>query len=409
MALAAKYLSGVSTESVYSCTFPDSPVRINLPLDLISRLRTELGQNESLRTSPDTEVGGVLLGRPKKPNTLEIEDYVWVSSGQPGSRYLLDPSELERLRSFYTFVVGYFRTQPEDELHLRNEEITFVGKHFTDPTNAVLLINTSRQPYTAGVFGMNNGVLAPTSFRDFRLDAELLRIEAEPSGAEARVTQPAQDVEMTLPLLASSGKDVVAYVDSAFTSPEEPIFQSEAVSGGQRQRSLLERLKARLSTWEAVDEQLEQDEPTATTPPLTAAALKKTRRRRVVTIAIACAALLFGSVSASLLRSWISGSRQETPVTTVALPLQLVVEAQGNGLNIRWNPQSRPLAEARAGRLVIVEGDKRPRIISLNPQLLTSGHVFYRSSADRLQFQLEIVDHSGKVVRESVLALSSKP
>ena len=406
MALAAKYLSGVSTASVYSCTFPDSPVRINLPIDLISRLRSELVQNESRRTSPDAEVGGVLLGRPKKPNTLEIEDYVWVSSGQPGSRYLLDPSELERLRSFYTFVVGYFRTQPEDELHLRNEEITFVGKHFTDPTNAVLLINTSRQPYTAGVFGLNKGVLAPMSFRDFCLDAELLRIEAEPSGAEARVTQPAQDVETTLPLLASSGKDVVAYVDSAFTSPEERIFQSEAVSGGQRQRSLLERLKARLSTWEAVDEQLKQNEPTETT--LDAASLKKTTQRRLVTTVIVFAALLFGSLSAFLLRGWSSGSRQEAPVTE-AFPFQLAVEAQGNGLNIRWNPQSVPIVQARGGHLVIVEGDKRPRIITLNPQLLTSGHVFYRSLADRLQFQLEIVDHSGKVVRESVLALSSKP
>ena len=409
MALAAKYLSGVSTESVYSCTFPDSPVRINLPLDLISRLQTELERNESIANSPGTEIGGVLLGRPKKPNTLEIEDYVWVSSDQPGSRYHLDPSELERLRSFYTFVVGYFRTQPEDPLHLRGEEVTFVGKHFTDPTNAVLLINTSRQPYTAGVFGMNKGVLAPISFGDFPLDAEPLRIQAEPPRTETPVTPPAQEVEMTLPLLASSSRDVVAYVDSPFTSTEEPIFQSEDVRGGQRKRSLLERLRARLSISEAVDGQLSEDEPTETAPLLTAATLKKTRRRRLVTIAIASAALLFGSVSASLLRGWISGSRQEAPVTAVALPLQLAVEAQGNGLNIRWNPQSAPIVQAREGHLVIVEGDKRPRIISLNPQLLTSGHVFYRSPADRIQFQLEIVDNSGKVVRESVLALSAKP
>ena len=91
------------------------------------------------------------------------------------------------------------------------------------------------------------------------------------------------------------------------------------------------------------------------------------------------------------------------------MPLQLAVETQGNGLNIRWDTHSPAVSQAREGRLVIVEGDKRPRIIPLNPQLLTSGHVYYRSRADRIQLQLEIVDNSGKVLRESVLALSSKP
>jgi hypothetical protein len=38
-------------------------------------------------------------------------------------------------------------------------------------------------------------------------------------------------------------------------------------------------------------------------------------------------------------------------------PLQLTVESQGSGLNIRWNPQSEPVVKAREGRLVIKEGD----------------------------------------------------
>ena len=106
MPIAAKYLSGVSTESVYSCTFPGSPVRINMPLDLISRLQTDLERNERLANSSCTEIGGVLLGRPKTQTTLDIDDYIWVSSDQPGSQYHLDASELERLSAFYTAISG---------------------------------------------------------------------------------------------------------------------------------------------------------------------------------------------------------------------------------------------------------------------------------------------------------------
>jgi len=181
------------------------------------------------------------------------------------------------------------------------------------------------------------------------------------------------------------------------------------VRGGKRQDSLWARLQARLSIFEGVHGQLEQTESTEISPPSTAAALKKSTQPRLVSTVIASAALLVGGASAFLLRDRISGSPQQAPMTSAAFPLQLAVEAQGNGLNIRWNPQSAPVVQAREGHLVIVESDHRPRIISLNPQLLTSGHVFYRSSADRLQFQLEIVDNSGKVMRDSVLVLLSKP
>src|SRR5882672_12481093 len=100
----AKYESGASMRSAYSWTFPGAPIRINIPFDLISRLRAELDQHENLASStPGAEVGGVLLGHQTTLTTLEIDDYVWVSSAErPGGRYHLDPSELERLRSVYS-------------------------------------------------------------------------------------------------------------------------------------------------------------------------------------------------------------------------------------------------------------------------------------------------------------------
>jgi len=414
----AKYESGAFKRSAFSWTFPGSPIRIDVPLGLISRLRAELDQHEHLDSgTSDAVVGGVLIGHQKTPTTLEIDDYVWVSSEeQPDGRYHLDPSQLKHLRSVYTFIVGYFRTQPEDNLGLQDEEISFVGKHFRDPTNVVLLIQTSPHRYTAGFFfWMREGVFAPVSFMDFPLDAERLRLQTLESGSiVAQVTQSAEEAETTLPLTATTGKDAAMLTESASTSGEEPIV---APSGDIRislgLRSYLERLWARWSISMAADRPRKQTEPSATIPQETTATNKApahVSQRMLVAGGVVFAVLTLAGLSAFLLRDGSSaGASQKALPTTTAFPLQLDVEAQGNALNIRWNPHSALVTQAREGHLVILEVNRQPRVIPLDRQLLTSGHVYYRSSAERIQFQLEIVDNSGRISRESVLALSSKP
>jgi periplasmic protein TonB len=89
-------------------------------------------------------------------------------------------------------------------------------------------------------------------------------------------------------------------------------------------------------------------------------------------------------------------------------PLQLTVESQGSGLNIRWNPQSEPVVKAREGRLVIKEGDQRVQTLLFDPQQLKTGYIYYESPAERLEFQMEIVDAAGAVVKASVMALPSR-
>jgi hypothetical protein len=382
----AKYESEASDRSVFSWTFPGSPIRIDIPLGLISRLRAELDQHLADSTS-GAEVGGVLLGRQKTPTRLEIDDYVWVpSEEQPGTQYHLDPSQVRRLSLVYTFVVGYFRTQSEHNLHLRDDEITFVGKHFRDPANVVLLIQNSPELHTAGFFfWMQEGIFAPVSFMDFPLDAELLSQQVE-STIVPRVTL---EVESTpLPATTAAG--------------EEPI--------GRRFRSYLGRLRTRSLI--SIVAELSQTEHAEVTSPRTDATSKTTggvSRRMLVTSSVVLGVLILASLIALLFRDSSSASTRKTPATTQVFPLQLDVEANGNGLNIRWNPQSAVVTHAREGHLVILEDDRKPRTIPLDQQLLTIGHVYYRSSAERLQFQLEIVDTSGRISKESVLALSSKP
>jgi protein TonB len=91
-----------------------------------------------------------------------------------------------------------------------------------------------------------------------------------------------------------------------------------------------------------------------------------------------------------------------------AAPLQVLAEPLGNGLiNVRWNAQSPLIAQARDGRLVVTEHDKAARIMALDATQLQIGHLTYQSTAESIQFDLEVNDRSGAVAKESVLALSS--
>jgi TonB family protein len=90
------------------------------------------------------------------------------------------------------------------------------------------------------------------------------------------------------------------------------------------------------------------------------------------------------------------------------VPLQVRVEPLGKGLiDVRWNPQSVSVAQARDGRLVITEPNQKPRTLALEAAQLKTGHLTYQSAAESIEFDLEIVDSSGAIVKESVLALQS--
>jgi protein TonB len=118
------------------------------------------------------------------------------------------------------------------------------------------------------------------------------------------------------------------------------------------------------------------------------------------------AVVVMAAVVAVLFRgTWLPERPTPAPVAT----LQLGVESQDNGLiSLKWNGQSVPVAQAREGKLSIMEDQKAPRTVPLNPGQLGAGHLFYESSSDRVEFQLEVVEKSGAIVRESAVA-AKKP
>ena len=194
---------------------------------------------------------------------------------------------------------------------------------------------------------------------------------------------PHAAVETTLPLIAASDQKRAAPSRFETTLPPK-----------------VKKVEAPAADLEAPIAKLETPPTTLETPPVSGSP-------RIMLMVVGLAIALAG-LAAFLLRNHWSSPKQSAQ--TAPAGLQVKVEPQSNGLiNVRWNPQSGLVTQAREGRLVISEPDQQPRTVALNSEQLKSGHVYYQSSADRIEFRLQVIDGSGAMAEESVLALSSKP
>jgi len=129
------------------------------------------------------------------------------------------------------------------------------------------------------------------------------------------------------------------------------------------------------------------------------------KRSTWIWIAVAGGVVLLAVLAVIFRGSWMPG--RSAPAAATAL--QLAVESEDNGLiSLRWNPQSQPVLQARDGKLSILQDQKPPRTVPLSAAQLASGHLFYESTSDRIEFQLEVTGKSGGVVKESAIA-AKKP
>jgi TonB family protein len=335
----------------YKWTFPGAPIRIEIALNVVARLEGALEVRGKGRTA---EIGGILIGEFRSPSTVAVNDYALIEP-EPGSehRYVADALELERLCAGGDssipagHIVGYFRTQREQALELRDEDIETAGKHFKDSRQVILLISHSGEESTAGFLFQDDGAITPFSFLEFPFSAELLGSEA------ASETVPAQ--------------------------PEEPPHVNSELT--VKAANINKRwLPQRMPFWLLL----------------------------VLTLA-----LILGFFRLQRRRPSLASDTARPSALAAAAPraipaqLELQVEADRKGLNVRWNPQSSAIAQAVEGKLTILDKENS-RAIGLSAQQLTSGHVFYQPGSKRVEFQLVVIGHDGQVTEESVLALLSK-
>jgi TonB family protein len=337
----------------YKWTFPGAPIRIEIALNVVARLEGAIGVRNKGRTA---EIGGILIGEFRSPNTVGVTDYVLIEP-EPGCEhsYVADALELERLCAGRDssipagHIVGYFRTQREPALELRDEDVETTSKHFKDSRQIILLISHAGEESTAGFLFWDGGAITPFSFLEFPFSAELLGSEAAP--------------------------EVVAAL------PEElPAVHVNSALTVKISKTNKKRLQRNMPLWLLL----------------------------VLTLALA-----LGFFKLQRRRPSPASDTARPPAMAAAAPraiparLELQVEAEGKGLNVRWNPQSDAIAQAAEGKLTIFD-NKNSRAIGLNAQQLTSGHVFYQPGSKRVEFQLVVIGREGKVTEESVLALLSK-
>lgn len=129
-----------------------------------------------------------------------------------------------------------------------------------------------------------------------------------------------------------------------------------------------------------------------------------TQKRVLIGLAIT----LIGIFALLAIHHWWPRQKQIAAPPPIASPLKLEVQPEANGLvDVRWNPGSAIVAQARQARLVIMERDQQPKTLTLSPDQLKSGHLPFQPLGDRVVFRLEVEDRSGALTKESVLTQSS--
>lgn len=327
----------------------ETPVKIHLPLDLVERLRSEIAGDQRRTT---TEIGGVLLGR-GTPGSIEVRDYAWVTGeGEAAAEYKMDVGGLASMREVQKDlrVIGYFRTQLEGALHLRRQEVDFVGEQFHDRSNVVMLIRPTTDRFRAGFLFWEGNAFVPFSVRDFTFAAESLR-----STASVRVEIPQPKAPAAGPIFVPAQMTV-----------KSPLSQPVPAGGGYVRRGLLG---------------------------------------------------LAGAVTASLCVGFLLQDRllpaervADPPVVvTASVPMELQANAEDNGLNIRWNPQSKPVVTAHSALLAMIRPDGRDEVVPVDLLQLARGQMRLGSFGDSVEVRMEVVDGKGKATKESFSALNLAP
>ena len=451
----------------FTWTSPGAPLRVNIRFSLISRLQTELSRQVEIG---GVLLGR--KGRAPATVELRDFIRIGSANPSDGP-YTLNVSELERLRqtdsgleehpahgsglfcNWYAglSVVGYFRTQSKDVLRLRDAEIELVRKRFPDPTSVVLLIETGRQQNEAGFFFPNTS--APSSVMNFPFDATVLQqrtaphlmeppahaseeLEEEPEigahdelrgslGLRTRLAAPVMvrtlaGLSQSLTrarwvpsrtLLATAGAKV-----RTLAGLSTSLFRACRV----RSRALLATAGAKARTLASFSTPLIRAYwvrsrallATAGAKARTLAGLSKSqfRARGVPSrslLATAGALLMLIALGAFLLPRHASPTSKRSVAAHASFPFPLSVQAQGNGVDVRWDPQSAPLAGAHEGRLLITAPRRRPQTVTLDPNQLASGHVYYRSSTKDLTFRLDIIGSADSIASSSSISVNASP
>jgi protein TonB len=219
-----------------------------------------------------------------------------------------------------------------------------------------------------------------------RIRAALSRSDTTRQATAPPTLEPPAEVETTLPLVTATDQERVIVPKYEDPPARTPKYEDPPVRLPKR-----EKVKP-----------VEADEIAA---PVVEVRKEPTPARSRRTPLIIGVVVVAAGLAAFLLRDrWLPIHSSVAPAPA-ARPLQVDVEMAGSGLiRVVWKTDTAPLAQAREGRLVVTENSQQPRTVPLTLEQLRSGHMDLQSSAERLDFRLEVFNQSGSIASESVRA-----
>jgi TonB family protein len=359
----------------YVWKIPGVAVHIRISLEVVRRIREYLTAH-SVRY-PDSEAGGLLIGKSHAPG-VEIDDFApIVLDSQSGSHFIIPETQTPSLRKQIEEVnrlgeglpvIGYFRSDVREGICLSPEDLSLIREFFPDRSNVFLVVRSDKTTHpTAGFFFWEGDcIFAACSFMEFDFDEKKL---ASPSYAAAEVA--------TVP-------------NAGDQAPQQPVSSSDQTT----------QAHLGLPTYEPaasyVRNQAGKDAPQW--------------RRWFLGAGIAAG---FGLLGAYFLISRPIGSSltASEPIparTTIRAPesVGLMVSRSGADIGIVWNGQAPLITGARVAVLTIDDGGFR-RDVPLTPDQLRSSRLVYTPQTDTVEVALEIFANDGRVTRENVIAVAN--
>lgn len=326
--------------------------------DLVYRLSSQSVQH----LKKDTEIGGILWGKSGPGGSIVILNVTPVtSSGERFNTNALDTRSLAQVLNSPSpdptlCPVGFFRSHLRESLSLSPQDRTLFAEHFSDPDSVALLL----KPFQAGIctaafFFWNAGSLPAES------ELEVPFVFEDPAHPQPSSTP---EEESIVDILRES-----ALRHRTLHPPRHPPGPSLA----PRPQPPPKR-----SPW----------------PTLVAGALITV----FLMIAGAAAVLLWPTV-----HSYLQTARAPKEV---GIDLQASPGDDGR-LQIAWNRNAPGILTARGGTLYINDGRFSPKL-SLTPEQLRSGKLFYAPRTSRVQFRLALDLDAGRTLAESVLVANAK-
>jgi hypothetical protein len=176
-----------ATSESYVWAYPGCPVRILLSLNVIEQLHAEVSQSAPWRG----EIGGLLIrSKRSKPGTIRIVDFIPLPGEQKSSdpRFKLPSASLAEAIARCPSdckIVGYYRTDVDQSVHLRTEDLETIQQWFKDPGSIFMVIAAANNGRTtAGFFFWENNSVAANPSLTFPFEATKLVSEGWPTQAE---------------------------------------------------------------------------------------------------------------------------------------------------------------------------------------------------------------------------------